>query len=49
MDFCDDSRITFVFGLAGNAALDRSIDIASARRIVDAEIGPEPESTDMTR
>lgn len=29
MDFCDDSRINFVFGLAGNTALDRAVDIAA--------------------
>jgi hypothetical protein len=29
MDFCDKSGIDFVFGLAGNAALDRAVDIAA--------------------
>jgi hypothetical protein len=29
MDFCDNSGIDFVFGLAGNTALDRAVDIAA--------------------
>lgn len=29
MDFCDENGIDFVFGLAGNAALDRAVDIAA--------------------
>jgi Transposase DDE domain group 1 len=29
MDFCEQNRIDFVFGLAGNAVLDRAVDIAA--------------------
>ena len=29
MDFCEETRIDFVFGLAGNAALDRAVEIAA--------------------
>lgn len=29
MDFCEKNRIDFIFGLAGNAALDRAVEVAA--------------------